>query len=239
MPVFQIVLLMLIVSGLAVFALSNMSPALPLVFLGMRTVTLPLAAWMGIAIAAGAITSFCLQLLNASPRNYSTRRVAEVRDVPPSRDSFRHESPEPEAPEPRTRYTSPPETPPRKPTSDWEERVGEDWDFDEEPTISASERPSPDFESDRSTSTSSSESTDYEVQQEPTTRSQTGSVYSFSYRKPSESGVGRTEAVYDANYRVITPPFKSPNELEEDDEEDWGFENDEEFDEEYKRKRGQ
>jgi hypothetical protein len=42
--------------------------------------------------------------------------------------------------------------------------------------------------------------------------------------------------VYDANYRVITPPNQSTAKPEEDDE-DWGFEDDEDFNDEYERER--
>jgi hypothetical protein len=83
--------------------------------------------------------------------------------------------------------------------------------------------------------TPTADSTSYEVNQEPKTASKSGSVYSYSYREPSESGVGKTEAVYDANYRVITPPYQKPPEPEDDD--DWGFEDDEEFDDESESKR--
>jgi hypothetical protein len=68
------------------------------------------------------------------------------------------------------------------------------------------------------------------VKQEPKTGSQSGSVYSYGYREQSNSGVGKADAVYDANYRVITPPYQKPVEPEEDD--DWGFEDDEDFNDE-------
>lgn len=240
MPVIRIVLLLAVVAVLAAFALSNLSPLLSLGFLGMKTIPLPLAAWIGIAIAAGALTSFVLQLLNALPRGYSNRRIEDVRDVPPRNRSFYRDSPEPEAPKPETPYTPPPPEPQsRRAESDWEEQISEDWEFEEQPAASRSQRRDVEREpqSDRPS---------YDIPKEPTTRSQTGSVYSFGYRNPSDSGAGKTEAVYDANYRVIMPPFKAPPpepqsdlEEEEDDNEDWGFEDDDDFDEQYKRERGQ
>jgi hypothetical protein len=110
--------------------------------------------------------------------------------------------------------------------SDWEERVDEDWDLDDAPAASTSTRQ--DFDRDRSQETSASDRTTYEAKQQPKTSSQTGSVYSYGYREPNESGVGRPDAVYDANYRIITPPYQKPVEPEDDDE-DWGFEDDEDF----------
>lgn len=83
--------------------------------------------------------------------------------------------------------------------------------------------------------------TDFEVPQDPVTRQQAGSVYSYSYRKPEDaqdSDAGKSEAVYDADYRVITPPYRpdpedSPSpppasnassaEDENPQEEDWGL----------------
>ena len=59
--------------------------------------------------------------------------------------------------------------------------------------------------------------TDFEVKQEPETRQQSGSIYSYSYRKSTEAEeppvsntppVAKPGEVYDAEYRVITPPYR-------------------------------
>jgi hypothetical protein len=75
----------------------------------------------------------------------------------------------------------------------------------------------------------------YEFPQEPKTQSWSGSVYSFGYREPKNTGVGQTESIYDANFRVITPPYsppstsfnlekqKSNNNSNNDEDEDWGL----------------
>ena len=231
MPINRIVLVVLVVGGLTLFAFSNLSPVLPLVFLGRTMVPLPLAAWIGGAIAAGAITSFCLQILSSLQRGYPTRSFEEPREIPRRTRVSSRDSEEP-TPESQTPYTppSPPPPPPKAPTSreasDWEEPVSTDWDFDEEPAAQTANRK--DFDQERPMTTPTADSTNYEVKQEPKTTSKSGSVYSYSYREPSESGVGKTEAVYDANFRVITPPYQKPPEPEEDD--DWGFDDDDEFD---------
>jgi uncharacterized integral membrane protein len=76
---------------------------------------------------------------------------------------------------------------------------------------------------------------DYETKQEPKSKSWTGSVYSFGYRDPSKSGVGETESVYDAEYRVLVPPDGAipqagnkeiPNSNSDEDDEDWGLDDD-------------
>jgi uncharacterized integral membrane protein len=50
--------------------------------------------------------------------------------------------------------------------------------------------------------------TSYEVPQEPTKRSQSGTVYSYSYRRSEDTSAGKAESVYDADYRVLRPPYK-------------------------------
>ena len=247
MPVIRIVLLVVVGIGLALFAFSNSLPVLPLKFLGMQTLALPVSAWIGLAIAAGAFTSFFLQVLNSLQPGYSAQSREEPDEVPRRRSTYRRESPENPEPEPQTQYTAPPpppppQTPSNRVTSDWEERSREDWDFEEEsaaPTSRAQDVD--DWRGARSSSsprdTPPSDSTNYEVPQEPKASSQSGSVYSFSYRDTPESGVAKPDQVYDANYRVITPPYQKPPQPSED-EEDWGFEDDEDFDDEAQNKPG-
>ncbi|MFB8790781.1 MAG: hypothetical protein U7123_18475 [Potamolinea sp.] len=226
MPVIRIFLLLLVVGSLALFALNNWSPVLAVQFLGMNFPTLPLAAWIGCAIATGAITSFLLQFLSSISSGYSRKRFAEPDEEEEERPQTRQGSwqnrenqPPPINNSSQTAYTPPPpprETPKNKSASDWEETVDENWDLGQE---SAATR-----------SNSVSERASYETQQQPQSRSQSGSVYSWSYREAKDSGVGKTDAVYDANYRVITPPSQPTTKPEEEeDDEDWGFEDDEDF----------
>lgn len=247
MPVIRIVLLVVVGGGLALFAFSNLSPVLPLVFLGTQTLALPIAAWIGLAIAAGAFTSFFLQVLSSLQPGYSIQSREEPDEVPRRRSTYRREPPENSESEPQTQYTPPPppppaQTPSNRVASDWEERSREDWDFEDEPAAPTSRAPDvEDWQGTRSSTsprdTPPTDGTNYEVPQEPKTRSQSGSVYSFSYRDTPESGVAKPDQVYDANYRVITPPYQKPPEPSED-EEDWGFEDDEDFDDEAQNKPG-
>ncbi len=237
MPLMRIVLLVVVVGGLTLFAFSNSLPTLSLVFLGMRLPALSLAAWIGIAIAAGAVTSFFLQTLSYVQTGGSPRRFEQPDEVPPRTRSPRRETPQTPEPEPRTSYTPPPPPPPppKAPKSrdetDWEDRNDQDWDFEEEPV--APKFSQQEFNREPPPATPQPERTNFEAQQEPKASNQTGSVYSYSYREQDkkQSGVGKTDAVYDANFRVITPPYKAPSEPEAD-EDDWGFlEEDEGFDE--------
>ncbi|WP_027269245.1 hypothetical protein, partial [Leptolyngbya sp. PCC 6406] len=56
----RLVVTLLLVAVLVTFALQNTTPVLPLVFLGGRTVALPLAIWIMGAIALGSITALIL-----------------------------------------------------------------------------------------------------------------------------------------------------------------------------------
>jgi len=231
MPINRIWLLVVIMGGLILFASSNWpSELVTLVFSNREIATLPLIIWIGIAIAAGAITSFCLQLLNQLPRSYSNQNPREFREVPRQTRSVRREVPQTDTSEYKTPYTpQPPKIPTRasNATSDWDTKIDKDWELEEESATSKSTQS--DFERDLSGSKQVSIPTNYEVPQEPKTSSKVGSVYSYSYREKEkkDSGVGKGDEIYDANYRVIRPPSKQPIEPRED-EEDWGFD-DEDF----------
>ncbi|MBD2136697.1 LapA family protein [Anabaena sp. FACHB-1237] len=58
------------------------------------------------------------------------------------------------------------------------------------------------------------------------------SVYSYSSQSPENTGVGKTEMIYDANYRVIIPPAdqRISDINNQDDEDDWSFFEDDEND---------
>lgn len=238
MPLVRIVLLLLVVGGLALFALNNLSPVLSVQFLGMTSRTLPLAAWIGCAIAAGAFTSFLLQFLGYISSGSSRSGFVESDQFEEeqaqtrqgswqnreNQTSFRENSATPPPPSPPP---PPPATPKNKSASDWEETVAENWDLDEDPTSTRKTTSQRDNFGDDSSNRPS-----YEKAQQPQSRSQTGSVYSWSYREAQEqdSGVGKTDVVYDANYRVITPPYQPPAKPEvEEEDEDWGFEDDDDF----------
>lgn len=201
----RIILLLVILGGLTLLLVQNWSPVLPLVFLGVATPALPLAAWILISLAAGASTSlaiaFLLQLTNyfSQPKSSNQRQA----QTPPKTAAY-------------TASSAPPKTPPPpqsdRAVDDWQESADEDWDFGE----NADEQDSPPQENVQ-------DPRSYEVSSEPKSSYRIGSVYSYSYREPSDSGVGRTESVYDADYRVLTPPYTEPKKVPEQEEEDWGF----------------
>ncbi|MBD2098278.1 LapA family protein [Trichocoleus sp. FACHB-591] len=215
MPVIRLLLLLLILVALAAFTLQNWVSQLPLVFLGKQTLLLPLSVWVLGAIAAGALTTLLLtglfQLSNTLAVKKMRSRVATASrletEAAASRSSWDSSS---RSASDQTSYTSP--------TAD---RFTDETDFGDE-----EEEADPVDRSDYSSS-DQRDRTNYEVPQEPTSSYRSGSSYSYSYKEPNTSGVGRSESVYDADYRVIIPP---PQPLEET-EDDYGFE-DEDFEDE-------
>lgn len=215
MPVIRLALLLVILGGLTLFALQNWSPSLALRFLGVQTQTFPLAFWMVGAIAIGAFTTLIIASLfaisNTLSRPASRRRAAQSSQRTannPVSSSWRSEWGNRQESEPVASRTN---------TSgdDWERSSKEEWDDWEDDQESSSAEPVDSTSASGSTYSSPADgtfpsiprNTSYEVPQEPQASSQSGSVYSYSYREPTDSGVGKTESVYDADYRVIVPPL--------------------------------
>ncbi|TVP55170.1 MAG: LapA family protein [Nodularia sp. (in: Bacteria)] len=232
MAVIRLILLVAVLGILSLLLVQNWSPVLALVFLGVRTLPLPLAMWIFFSTAAGAFTSLLITtLLKVS--NY----FGEQQRQRPYKSGGT-------SPRAKTTSRQEPEPPPYRPWSagnkkesttsnafdDWEtnDRRNDDWDFDEPQPEAPT--PSPQTPPVRDSQT-------YERQQEPQSRSQSGSVYSYNYRDPKNTAVGKTESVYDADYRVIIPPYEPPttNQVDEqanDDDDDWKFFEDDNFDHE-------
>jgi hypothetical protein len=216
MAVIRLTLLVILLGGLTILLVQNWSPVLPLVFLGMRTQPLPLALWILFTTAAGAGTSLLINVLfklsnyfgrqpQPAPAKSTTRRTTATRkqDYTP---------PPPSQAPPKTKYATSNEF------DDWEtDNSGDDWDFEQQPREAANPQPPADASS-------------YERPQKPKSGSQSGSTYSYSYREPKNTAVGKTESVYDADYRVIIPPYQpTANEVVNDDENDWGIFEDDDF----------
>lgn len=218
----RIVLILVVLGGLLLLVLQNLSPVLPMVFLGFQTVALSLSVWILLAIAAGFFTSLGIagffQLSNYLSEKELLARIRKLEaEKSPTSGGQRRVSVEPPS------------------SSSYKEEDFSDEDFEDEEEDSAYDSPSDrDYTTDRTT---------FERQQEPKSTSQSGSVYSYSYRDSGDSGVGKTEpiynkteSVYDADYRVITPPYRKLEDIEDDwsrksdDDDDWGFDDDDDFD---------
>lgn len=194
----------------------NWLPVLPIVFLGMKTQALPLALWILLSVGAGAFTSllmtglFKISNLYARPLPRKRRNVVSSSSTQPKEAYHTAAS----ASKPDTDSTS------TNAADDWvsDSTDDDDWNLEED--------------ADKTRSSAQKDLRDsktYEVSTEPKSGYRSGSAYSYSYREPSNSGVGRTESIYDADYRVIPPPYQqkdpAPKDPDgKDEDEDWGFE---------------
>ncbi|MEH2196441.1 MAG: LapA family protein [Nostoc sp.] len=230
MAVIRLILLVALLGGLTLLLVQNFSPALSLVFLGVRTQPLPLAIWILFSTTIGALTS----VLIATFFNLSNYFVAEPRQTPERRSTTSPRAKTTQREESTSRPSSPPPPASKKEESasdefdDWERNSSrdDDWNFDEK----SEEAPNPNPQPTRDSKT-------YERQSEAKSSSQSGSVYSYSYREPKNTAAGKTESVYDADYRVIIPPYQPPTTNQAGDD-DWEFfDDDEDFEDNDKPSR--
>jgi len=221
MAVFRLILLVAVLGGLMLLLAHNWSPVLALKLLGMQTQPLPLAIWMLFSTAAGAFTSvFITTLFKVSNYFVGQQRQTRFKSTatsPRTQKTSREEPTPPPASPPQTskqEYTS------SEAVDDWNtDGSSDDWDFDEKP---------PQAQTPKQQTPKSSDSQTYERQQEPKSSSGSGSVYSYNYRDPKNTAVGKTESIYDADYRVIIPPYQPPSNNQPDEDDDWGFFEDDE-----------
>ncbi|MGB3511231.1 MAG: hypothetical protein WBA93_18750 [Microcoleaceae cyanobacterium] len=236
-----------VVGGLALFAWQNWSPDVSLTFLGLRSLPLPLSVWILAALLAGIVTYLLIySILGLSNYLFEKKRqprrprpgksqnyeddTSEDRDIPSNTRATNGPSEDRAAADSKGAFNLNKGSKPNEKNEDhddWEKgppRVNPSWDNNTDKQ---------DFEDDvEEPVNQSSTDDDYEVKQQPKTESWSGSVYSYGYRDPSSSGVGQTESVYDADYRVITPPPPPPppsdipiptHNQNEQNQEDWGF----------------
>lgn len=219
----RLLILVLAFAAMAVFFWQNRQP-LPLVFFGgSLKAQLPLAAWVLLFAAAGALSSLIVRGLNASGR-----KPTGVRDLPAPPASPRPRTPPkpPLTPEP-ARATVPPPAPAA--ASDWqaslppESEEWDDWTNETPPPAPVTEKPP-------ALGNVTPQLRNFEAPQQPESASREGSVYSYRYREPRERpqetpdsqkrDTPKTGEIVDANYRVIAPPYRQPP-SEAEDEEEW------------------
>jgi uncharacterized membrane protein YciS (DUF1049 family) len=201
-----ITLVSLIVLAIAIG--SNLSPIVTVTILSQPTVMLPVGVWFAMAIGLGLLSSSAIQLLIWLQNRTLAKRVRQLQtrlqDV--GDDVFSYTPPAPPKPpvsntENFQSRTSSPNftTPPVKPQS-IDER--DDWEY---PPVS---KPQPEWE---------------DVSSAPPPRQQTAKSEQRSTYSPRQTivddDVDEREGVYDADFRLIQPPYKAPIEVEEDDDE--------------------
>ncbi|MBV6625019.1 MAG: LapA family protein [Rivularia sp. (in: Bacteria)] len=237
MTVIRLILLVAVLGGLMLLLAQNWSPAIPLVFLGLRTQPVSLAIWMLLCAAAGAFTSLVISgLVQLSSRAVSPQpqRIS----YEPSEDSPRvnkrtdRENPRENNFEDRV-YPPPPSNSPQPSNrfeddyDDWDldRKVSDDWDFEEKLEQEYFEP------SSRPEYTKIQDDRDYEDFPQPENdRARITNPYPDDDRDLKDSGTEKTESVYDADYRVIVPPpaasttsQDSQNSQNNQDDDDWGF----------------
>jgi len=237
---FRLILLLAIVSGLVLFIWSNLQP-LTLIFLGVQMPAFPLAFWVLGAIGAGVLTTLLINILY-SLAHYAAGRAVRSQFRKNERrnrfQAFQRNPFQPNPSPPSSRSTTSkdddavwknwegfeesadrkraeqPSTASKASVDDWEAETSDDWDA---VTTGDMPRSPQDSTRDRPRADSSRPRTNYEASQESKTASRSGSVYSYGYRDPDGTGVGKAEPVTDkplvyADYRVIVPPYRSLDE---------------------------
>ncbi|MCZ8225280.1 MAG: hypothetical protein O9324_15360 [Microcystis sp. LE19-84.1B] len=198
------VLFAIAVGGLLIW--QNLGAITLVFFGGIMTVKLPLAVWVLLFTLVGIISGLTLQFLYSFGRPLAapkaSPRIANNPTVPP--------------PSPRPTYIQ--DTTPSARGNDWERDSGDDWNFDtppEKPTTIQDREEFPPRVADEEKAN---------FVKPPEDSSQTGSVYSYSYRTAKQTRGEKADQVYDVNYRIITPPAQDENgerEVNKGDEEDW------------------
>ncbi|MDJ0735349.1 MAG: LapA family protein [Nostocaceae cyanobacterium] len=232
MSITRLIIFGLILVGLMFLLVQNLSPVLPVFFLGMQTKALPLGLWILCSTAAGAVTS----LLITSLFKLSNLFIEEPQ---PTRERSRFTSRRNQQIPSQETTTRRPSSPPPKSDrdfrdnpleDDWDTYRGtdDDWGFEDTPESTTTAQ-----KTQTQTRTQVQEPKNYEGQQEPKSSYKSGSSYSYSISEPENSGVGKSESIYDADYRVIIPPYRPPAspQVESNDDEDWGIFDDEDEDE--------
>ncbi|GAB4524057.1 MAG: hypothetical protein Tsb0014_02140 [Pleurocapsa sp.] len=173
-----------------------------------RTGELPLALWMGVFIAAGAITSLVWQLFSAWAYSSSTK---EKYTAPPS--AYRDEVDT--AANKRTTFNKPRfEEKTSLRNSDWESKSTDDnWNQ----IVSTTKN------KESSTTEPTTISSDYEVRREPENIERSGSTYSYKFREASDRNQ-REQFEPDKNSssdQDSNQSNKNQSNYTEEDDEDW------------------
>ena len=202
----RLIIILAITFILTILSLQNWLPALPLVFLGLKTQPLPLGIWILLSLSAGIFTSWLIGTLNkfsnyliskkSSPYNRDARHEKKSTDV-----SFKTKT--------AGRTIKEASSPKR-----FEDEY--DWDFK---GSSIRQRAKDHFAENRK---------EYRNEENlPSSNSVNHSNSSYSYAPGEVRNIDseKKESIYDADYRVIIPPHKPQTNmpLANKNEDDWSF----------------
>ena len=200
----RLILFVAVMGGLTLLLASNWSPTLALKFLGMETRPLPLSVWILFSTAAGAFTTLLVSSLYQLSNYFVPQRqeVSKPRYTPGRTESRRtvEVPPRPKASQTNTQRQ---QAPTMSVEDEWLRGQSDDWEFEEEEEEVDELRPS-------SATKETKDRNSYTPEQQPKNSRSADSEYSYSSREPKNSGVGKAESIYDAEYRVIIPPYQAP-----------------------------
>lgn len=253
----RVALLLIVAGGAVIFALQNLSP-IALVVLGLKTQALPLSVWVLGAVAAGALTTLVLNGFSSISKSFAVRRSSQ-RPTDSSAKSPKspwsgmgmksgENSSSRTARAQNTAGFRAAQSESRRNAEDWDTPRSNDWD-DWGESASPRRSPTPSSTPIRDTNDDdwakwddepSGRETRRAPQPDPTRRidlgphpgSRSTSAKEDSYRGGSQDPTRKANEVYDAEYRVIIPPYNPtpeppvPPTSPASDDDDWGLDDD-------------
>ncbi len=232
-----IALLVIILVGIVVG--SNLLPTMTVIILSQPTIALPIGVWLTIAIGLGLLSSTAIQLLIAIDRRFLKRQIRQLQSRSPQDEAVFTYTPqatrsnvssaktaggdrenEPPASSKSSRFksyrskfterfTSPPSATPivNDGNDDWEDPPVKNRQLDWEDSLP----PRP--QNRQSSANRSTFETDY-----PSERQSQRTEPERQDRSPEDRPIVTSTEVYDADFRLIQPPYKQPLETEFDDD---------------------
>ena len=228
----NILILFVILILLGIIVGSNLLPTMTVVILNQPTVALPIGVWLTIAIGAGLLSSLLIQLAIFVDRRRLQRqlRQQQSRTRQPDEDIFTYPSPSPEsdnsAPDKSAasptqtsrfksyrstftnRFANEPSTqsPPVDLSDDWGAAPAVNRQLDWEDAPLPSRQPERSSAADRSP-----------IDRDFAPHSRSQDIYSDPHATKIDSSPTTSREVYDADFRLIQPPYKQPLATEFDD----------------------
>lgn len=200
---FKLLIIALFLGSLVIFVLQN-TQTISLVLFGSTIATLPVGITILLSICGGILTSFILQLVNQS----KTKVYPQVYPEPTNRNFPNY----------------PPSNPPKNKVrpdsrSSFKPEINSEQKNDNYDKQNLKDSPTTQIQDNITKPISDTET----IESKPDLPKR-DTVYSYSYPRNKPKGVNKIDDVYDANYRVIVPPYQ-PNEEQslddENEEEDW------------------
>jgi hypothetical protein len=222
MPSLKIIVTLIVLIALGIIVGSNLIPTMTVTFLSQPTIALPIGLWVAIAIGLGLLSSSVFQFFILLERRSLDRKIRQLQGRLKQEDIFTYK-PEPSQVDFREERATrepvePTELPPKKSIFS-SYRANFSNRFKSKPT--AKRAVVDDGDDDWDVSPVPNRQLDWDDEPAPAPRNNYTSASDRSYAEPV-----RRDEVYDADFRLIQPPYQEPvdradyAELEEDEEDD-------------------